>query len=161
MEESPQGEKHLASLVWQRPAAACQPGSSGLWLASALFICYRAHLPLLCQMSGFCTSCFFGLDPTSSGPSLQGLFSKSRKPFQIPPHPQASNPWWANSPRRRDELPLERKVRLKASGVTSGHTSSSEQPGQVKREECREESRGKEEGWRQKSQVDSVEASLT
>lgn len=59
MEESPQGEKHLASLVWQGPAAACQSGSSGLWLASALFICYLAHLPLLCQMSGFCASCFF------------------------------------------------------------------------------------------------------
>lgn len=34
VEESPQGEKHLVSLVWQGPAAACQPGSSGLCLVS-------------------------------------------------------------------------------------------------------------------------------
>lgn len=108
MEESPQGEKHLASLVWQGPTARGinsislargqqQPARLGsqafVWLASALLLCYHVHLPLLCQMSGFCTSCFFCLDPTSSAPSLQGLFSESKKPFQIPPHPQASNPW--------------------------------------------------------------------
>lgn len=107
MEESPQGEKHLGlaglagantrginsiSLARGQQQPARLGSQAFVWLASALLLCYHVHLPLLCQMYGFCTSCFFCLDPTSSAPSLQGLFSESRKPSQIPPHPQASNP---------------------------------------------------------------------
>lgn len=136
VEESLQGEKHLGlpglaggptarginsiSLARGQQQPARLGSQAFVWLASVLLLCYHVHLPLFCQMSGFCTSCFFCLDPTSSAPSLQGLFSESRKAFQIPPIPRHQILGGQTAP-EGGMSDLRRKVRLEASGVTSGH----------------------------------------